>query len=104
MNFFLASLDKVDGKDLIIVEGKTIDMTKEDLLNKVHSVTYYGKTWYQGDEVKAAMDQYAKDQMTTLLKNISRFPVEVYSEKVKGQDKKYFLGRKFVEDLIKRIK
>lgn len=78
-------------------------MTKEEAISNQGVVIAEDKIGFK-NKILAAMDEYAKDQMATLLNNISRLPVEVYSEKVKGQDKKYFLGRKFVEDLIKRIK
>ncbi len=64
----------------------------------------YGKEITPSPQMDAAMEIYAKDQMVNLINNISRQPVEVYSEKVRGQDKRYFLGRTFIEGLIKSIK
>jgi len=54
-------------------------------------------------DVYAAMEEYAKDQMITLLRNMAANPVSVYSQKVKGQEKQFFLGHNYVEDLIKRL-
>jgi len=50
------------------------------------------------------MEVYAKEQMIRLIENISRQPIDCYSQKVKGQETKYFLGRTYVENLINRIK
>ncbi len=50
------------------------------------------------------MDEWAKEQMIALLNNISHQPIQCYSERVRGQEPKFFLGRSYVEDLIKRIK
>lgn len=54
--------------------------------------------------IDKAMEDYSKEQMVKLIENISRQPIDCYSEKVRGQDRRYFLGRKYVNDLINRIK
>ena len=50
------------------------------------------------------MNAYALEEMTRLLRNMQIRPIECYSQKVKGQDKQYFLGRQFVENLITALK
>lgn len=56
------------------------------------------------EKVTKEMVEYAKEQMIRLVENISKQPIECYSEKIRGQEKKFFLGRRYVEQLIERIK
>lgn len=55
-------------------------------------------------KVTKQMEAYAKQQMIQLLENISRQPIQCYSEKARGEDVKYYLGRTFIENLIKQVK
>lgn len=55
-------------------------------------------------EVTPQMKEYAKEQMVRLIENISRQPITCYSEKVRGQEKKFYLGKMYVQELIARIK
>ena len=50
------------------------------------------------------MKAYAVEQMVLLLENISRQPIDCYSVKERGAEKKYYLGRSYVENLIANIK
>ena len=52
------------------------------------------------------MQKFANDQMIKMLENISKQPVEVYSQKEhgKGKEKQYFLSRSFVENIIDGLK
>ncbi len=59
---------------------------------------------FKGTKVKELLMDYAKEEMIALIKGISSQPIQCYSEKVKGQDKQFYLGRSYVEDLIKRIR
>lgn len=54
--------------------------------------------------IDKAMEEYAKQKMVRMVENISHQPIQCYSEKVAGKEKQFFLGRKYVEDLIERIK
>jgi hypothetical protein len=55
-------------------------------------------------QISKMMDEWASEQMIRLIENISRQPVQVYSQKHQGKEKEYFLGRAFVEDLKERLK
>ena len=59
-------------------------------------------------KITKEMEVYAKEQMINLIQNISHQPIECYSQKVsignRGQEKQYFLGRTYVENLINQIK
>jgi hypothetical protein len=46
------------------------------------------------------MKEYALQEMVCLIGNMQRRPIQCYSQKIRGQDKEYFLGRTFCEDLI----
>lgn len=46
------------------------------------------------------MKQYALQEMVCLIGNMRQRPIDCYSQKIRGQDKQYFLGRKFCDDLI----
>jgi hypothetical protein len=48
--------------------------------------------------------EYAIQEMVSLVRNIQHRPIDCYSQKVKGQDKQFFLGRIFCEDLITSLK
>lgn len=79
-------------------------MTKEEVLSKwLNEPKTSGK-----DGVIKAMDewanQFALEEMTRLLRNMRSRPIECYSQKIQGQDKQYFLGHNFVEDLITSLK
>ena len=75
-------------------------MTKEEILSKwLTEPTTSGK-----DCVHKAMDEYALVGITRLLRNMESRPIQCYSQKVKGEDKKFFLGHSFIEDLILSIK
>ncbi len=50
------------------------------------------------------MKAYAVEQMTLLLQNMATRPIECYSVKERGQDKKFFLGRNFIDKLIADVK
>jgi 50S ribosomal subunit-associated GTPase HflX len=49
------------------------------------------------------MKAYALEEMIRLVRNMAIRPIQCYSQKVKGQDKQFFLGRAFVEDLIEGL-
>jgi hypothetical protein len=50
------------------------------------------------------MKEYALQEMVLLIDNMRRRPIECYSEKVSGQEKQFFLGRIFCDDLITALK
>ena len=50
------------------------------------------------------MNEYALEEMIRLLKNMERRPIECYSQTIKGEGKKFFLGRNFIEQLIEGLK
>lgn len=52
----------------------------------------------------AKMNEYALEEMIRLLKNMERRPIECYSQTIKGEGKKFFLGRNFIEQLIEGLK
>lgn len=75
-------------------------MTKNEILSKwLNHPTVSGK-----DGVLEAMDEYALEEITLLLRNMAAQPIQCYSQKVTGQDKQYFLGRQFIENLITKLK
>ncbi len=51
-----------------------------------------------------AMKEYALQEMICLIGNMQHRPIQCYSVKPKGQDKEFFLGRTFCEDLIIALK
>jgi len=55
------------------------------------------------DNPTKEMKAYAFQEMKRLLENISRQPVQCYSQKIKGQDRQYFLGIDYVENLIQAL-
>lgn len=61
------------------------------------------ETKSRSTKITKEMQKYANEQMTQLIKNIAVNPVEVYSAKEWGKEKKFYLGKSFVEDIIKRI-
>lgn len=46
------------------------------------------------------MKQYALQEMISLIENMQRRPIQCYSQKFTGQDKQFFLGRTYCDDLI----
>jgi len=55
-------------------------------------------------DIYAAMAEFAKEEMISLIENISRQPIDCYSQKVKGQEKQFFLGKNYIDNLIKALK
>lgn len=49
------------------------------------------------------MNEYALEQMVNLVNNLRGRPIEFYSQKIKGQDKQFFLGKSFCDDLIQAL-
>lgn len=78
-------------------------MSKEEILDK-----HYQKKMHwdavNRKNVLHAMDEYALEEMTRLVRNMQVRPIECFSQKVKGQDKQYFLGRSFIENLVVALK
>ena len=59
------------------------------------------------DNVYKAMDEYALQEMVSLIDNMRHRPIDCYSQKIRQgieQDKQFFLGRKFCDDLIEALK
>lgn len=54
-------------------------------------------------KITKEMRDYAKEQMVRLLENMRHEPIQCYSSKERGKPTQYFLGRLYVDDLIKRI-
>lgn len=56
------------------------------------------------DKPTKEMKAYALEEMTRLLGNMRSRPIQCYSKKERGSDKEYYLGYKFIEDLIELLK
>lgn len=56
------------------------------------------------DNPTKEMKEYALQEMICLIGNMRIRPIDCYSQKVRGQDKQYFLGRQYCEDLITALK
>ena len=52
------------------------------------------------ERLKKERDIYALGEMTNLLRNMQLRPIQCYSQKPRGGEKQFFLGRKFIDDLI----
>lgn len=80
-------------------------MTKQEIIQK-HWINplIIENTGKLEKKVEKMMDEWAAEQMVTLVENISRQPIQCYSQKEKGKEKQFFLGRSFVENLIERLK
>ena len=82
-------------------------MSKEEILERYRDDSNFPNmntvVFFRSDALEA-MEEYAKEEMINLITNISHQPIQCYSEKVRGQDRQFYLGRSYVEDLIKRIK
>lgn len=51
-------------------------------------------------KLKEERNAFALQEMTNLLLSMQTRPIQCYSQKERGKDKEYFLGKKFVDDLI----
>lgn len=77
-------------------------MSKEDISRK-HGLVFSSEYGSSREEVYAAMEAYALEEMTRLVRNMRARPIQCYSKKERGQEKEYYLGYQFIEDLIKAL-
>jgi len=56
------------------------------------------------DNPTKEMKLYALQEMVRLVEHLQHQPIECYSEKIKGQDKRFFLGYSYCQDLITTLK
>ncbi len=55
-------------------------------------------------KITKEMKEYSLHEMELLIQAIRHRPIECYSTKVSGQDKKYYLSNSFCENLIDALK
>lgn len=55
------------------------------------------------DRPTKEMKMYALEEMSRLLRNMQHRPIECYSEKIRGQEKVFYLGKNFIDKLIKSL-
>lgn len=56
-----------------------------------------------GKKLFKLAQSYSNQQAVQIIENISHEPIEVFSEKEAGREKKFYMSRQWKDNLIKRI-